>query len=93
MGVHLMTIEPRRMQQTHHRCGTLACTQAAGEQLVTPTKRNRPDAVFHPVVVDRYGTVFQVPGHRSPASQAVVDRPDRGTGLRYALALRQHLGM
>jgi hypothetical protein len=31
VAVRVMAIEPRRVQQAHHRSGTLTGTQAAGE--------------------------------------------------------------
>ncbi len=56
-------------------------------------KRNWPDLIFYPVVINWHGTIVRVVRQWAPASQAVIDRFGRRTAVRYALPLCQQPGM
>lgn len=53
VGVKVELVELGRVDQANDGGGALAGTQASGEQPVLPPQCDRPDAVLHPVVVDR----------------------------------------
>ena len=74
VGVRVVPINARRLDQTHDRCRPLARTQAASEEPVVTTNGNGLDPAFHPVVVRGHLPVIEAPRQRLPAPQFVVQR-------------------
>lgn len=52
IGVGIMPVHLRRLDQTHHGSRTPARPQGAGEQPVLATQGDGPDLVLDPVVID-----------------------------------------
>ena len=93
VGVHVMAVQSRRVQQAHHRGSRLPRPRAPGKQPIFLAKRNWRDLVLHLVVIDRHRTIVRIVRQRAPASQAVINRFGCRTVVRYALPLRQQPGM
>ena len=90
VGIGVMTVHARRLHQAHHRRRPLARTQAAGEQPVVSSHRDRPDLVLDPVVVHGQLPVINEARQRSPTPQAVIQRLGRGRTVRQLLPLQPH---
>lgn len=53
MGIQIVLIQPRRLDQAHDGSRALPAAQRAREQPVRTPDRPGADVVLHPVVVDR----------------------------------------
>jgi len=87
VGVRIMPVEPRGVDQAHDRSGSLAGPQAAGEQPVISAQRDRPDLVLDPVVVNGQFAIIDLTRQRFPAFEAVVDRLGGGRPIGHQLPL------
>ena len=73
VGVGLMSIQARRLDQAHDRRCALAGAQRTRKEPVLAADGNRPDLVLDPVVIDGGVSIRQVMGQRRPALERVVD--------------------
>ncbi len=60
IGVVVVAINPRRMNQLHNRHRTFACAQTAGKHPILASKRDQTDLVRHPIVVDQHCRVIEI---------------------------------
>ena len=74
VGIRVMPVHARRLDQTHDGGGALARAQAASEEPVLAAERDRPDTILDPVVVDWDLPVVEVTDERRPTLEAIVDR-------------------
>ena len=88
--IGIVPIHARRLHQAHHGRRTLARAQASGEEPVVPPNGNRSDLVLDPVVVHGQLPVICEARQRSPAAQAVVQRPGSRRAVRQFLPLQCH---
>ena len=87
VGMWVVTVQLRRLHQTHHRRSALPTAQRAGEQPVRPAQRYRPDAVLEMVVVYRQVAVVGEPDEGIPSLQAVIDGTRKRRAVRRPLAV------
>src|SRR5438105_6267280 len=87
VGPRVSPVELGRLQQAHHRRGSLAGQLAADEQPIAPSKRPGPHLVFQMVVVDGDLAVQQELRQPLPAVQAVVDRLGDGAAVGHTRSL------
>jgi len=87
VSVRVMPVELCRVHQAHDGCCPLARAQASREQPVVAPERDRPDLVFHPIVVNGQVSVVDVARQRCPSVQAVVDRLGRCRSVGHLVTL------
>jgi len=90
VGVGVMHVHARRLDQTHDGRRPLARAQAACEEPVVAANRNGADLVLDSVVVHGQLPVTREPGQRIPPPQAVVQRLGTCRALGHFLALQHH---
>ena len=78
IGIRIMPIHARRLDQAHDRRGPFATAQRPGKQPVRASERPWPYLVLHLIVVDRHSPIVQVARQRYPAFQAVIEGFGRG---------------
>ena len=83
VGVGVMPIELRRLDQTHDCGGALASAQRTREQPVRSSKSDRPYLPFDMVVIDGHGWILNVAHECHPAFEAVVDSSRNGRTVRH----------
>lgn len=75
IGIRIVPVEPRRLDQTHHRCRPFAAAQCPCKEPALASKSPWPDLVLCPVVVYRNGPViapkFEVARYPAPFRSSV----------------------
>ena len=56
--LRIMPVHARRLDQAHDRRRPFTAAQRSSEEPVRPTKRPRPDLVFHGIVIDGHSTII-----------------------------------
>lgn len=85
-----MPVHTRRLDQTHHRCRSLARAQATGEQPVAAANGDGPDLVLDPIVVHGQFPVIGKADECSPALEAVIQRLGGGRSVGHLAPLLRH---
>ena len=78
IGIRIMPVHARRLDQTHDRRCPFAAAKRPGKQPVGASKCPRPDLVLDRIVVYGHSPIFQVARQRHPALQAVIQGLGRG---------------
>src|SRR5438309_5684124 len=73
ISIRIVSVELGRLDEAHDGGGTLASAQRSRKEPVAAAERDRADAVFDVIVVDRQIAIFEVASERCPTAQAVID--------------------
>lgn len=93
IGIRVMPVVARRLDQTHDRSRTFTTAQRPGEEPVLAPQRPRPYLVLTPIIVNGYSPVIEVARQRGPAFQAVIQGFADGRTVVHDIALGNHPGM
>ncbi len=82
-----------RFDQRHEHGGSAAGLGRAHEEPILTAQGERPNRVFHRVVIDRHAPIGGKHTQRPPPAQRIVDGPRRGVGLGQERALPDQPGV
>ncbi len=85
-----MAVHPRRLDEAHDRCSSLASAQATRKQPIAAADRNRSNLVLDPIVVHWQTPIVNESGECRPTPQAVVQGPGGGRTVQQLLPLESH---
>ncbi|RMO09379.1 hypothetical protein ALQ47_101005 [Pseudomonas cichorii] len=91
--VRIMTIQPRRLDQTHDHRRPFTAEQRPCKEPVLAPKSPWSDLVLRPIIINGYGPVIEVARQRCPTFETVIECSADSRTFGHKITLGDPLGM